>query len=70
MMDKVVKFTGLTTLGIPADQVLEGAIGKLDSVIILGYDKEDQSYFAATTSHLGEILLIMERFKQSILEGE
>ncbi|MFM2134460.1 MAG: hypothetical protein RL156_1741 [Bacteroidota bacterium] len=41
-MTNVVRFTGITKLDMPADHVIESALGKLEGVVILGYDKDGQ----------------------------
>ena len=67
-MSNVVLFTGVTTLDLPCDQILEKAIGKLDTVIILGYDKDENEYFASSVSDGAEVLWLMERMKKQLLE--
>lgn len=72
--DNVVDFTGLTVLPIPPDQVLEGAKGKLSSVIIIGIEKEEDSegnpyrYYASSGGTNGENLWEAELFKKFLLE--
>lgn len=62
-MGKVLPFGGLTKLDIPVDHILEGAKGKLDSIVILGYDKEENEYFASSIADGGEVLWLLERCK-------
>jgi hypothetical protein len=66
-MGDVVILSCVTTLDTPADRVLEAAIGKLDHVVILGYDKDGEEYFAANFSDGGEVLWHMERAKMKLL---
>ena len=62
-MGKVLPFGGLTKLDIPVDRILEEAKGKLDSVVILGYDKDEEEYFASSMADGGEVLWLLERCK-------
>lgn len=67
-MTNVVRFTGITNLDMPADHVLESALGKLDGVVVLGYDKAGQEYFAASYADGGDMLWLLERAKKALLE--
>ena len=62
-MAKVLPFHGLTKLYIPVDRLLEGAKGKLDSVVILGYDKDEEEYFASSMADGGDVLWLLEKCK-------
>lgn len=67
-MSKVVNFTGITKLDIPADRVLEAAIGILDKVVVMGYDHEGREYFASSIADGGDVLWLPERSKKKLLE--
>ncbi|RPJ29884.1 MAG: hypothetical protein EHM17_16135 [Verrucomicrobiaceae bacterium] len=67
-MTNVVRFTGITKLDMPADHVLESALGKLEGVVILGYDKDGQEYFASSYADGGDMLWLLERAKKALLE--
>lgn len=67
-MGDVVYLDGQTCLDIPADRVLEAAVGVLDSVVLVGYDKEGNEYVASSTSKLPDVLWMLERAKKMILE--
>jgi len=75
MNDNVIPIGGVTKLDIPADQVLEGAKGKLDKVIVIGWTKgaegdeygEDE-FFACSMADGGDALWLIERFKKALLE--
>ena len=67
VMGEVVTLPCITTLDIPADRVLQAAVGKLDHVVIIGYDKDGEEYFAANFSDGGEVLWHMERAKMKLL---
>lgn len=63
----VLPFKGITRLNLPPDQVLEKAMGQLDSVIIIGYDKEEGHYFASSIADGGTCLWLVEKFKRELL---
>jgi len=66
-MGKVVGFTGVTTLNSNPESVLENAKGKLDGVVILGYDKDGEEWFASSYADGGDTLWLMERLKLKLL---
>ena len=67
-MSNVVRFTGITTLDLDADHVLEAALGKLNGVVVVGFDKDGQEYFASSYADGGEVLWLFERAKKRLLE--
>lgn len=48
MDDNVVTFPGQTTLDIPADKVLEAAVGQLDACMVVGIAKDGSLYLASS----------------------
>ncbi len=67
MSEKIIPLNNITRLDIPIDRVLEAAKGKLEGVVLLGYDKEEQEYFASTYADSGDVLWLLERCKQELL---
>lgn len=67
MTDKVIPIGGVTYLDHPADQILENNKGSLESVVILGYDKEGEEVFASSLADGGEVLWLIERMKAKLL---
>ena len=67
-MGDVVILDGETRLDIPADRVLDGAQGQLERVILIGKDKHGKSYHASSFSSIGDMLLMIERFKEDLLQ--
>ena len=57
-----------TVLDLPPDKILEGAKGKLKTVVILGYDHDDDNYFASSTSDSAEILWLLKCCEKVLLE--
>lgn len=69
-MAVIINFTGVTKLDLPADRVLEGAKGRLDGVLVLGFDSEDGAFYAASSyADGGTVLWLMEQCKKRLLEG-
>jgi len=67
--DNVINFPGLTTLNIDPDKVIEAAKGKLEMVVIVGYDKDGFEYFASSDPDGPEILWILQRASTGILNA-
>lgn len=67
-MSNVVIFPGITTLDLDPDRVLESALGKLDGVVVVGFDKDGQEYFASSYADGGDVLWLFERAKKKLLE--
>ncbi len=58
----------VSRLDIPADRVLESAIGKLDEVVLIGYNKDGDEYFASSVADGGTVLWLTEKMKKKLLE--
>jgi hypothetical protein len=69
-MAKVVPFTGITTLDLNPDVILENLKGKLEGFVVMGYDKDGEEFFASTYADGGTALWLMERFKIKLLEDQ
>lgn len=67
MTAEVVDFTGITTLEIDPDRILQSAIGKMEQVVLIGWDKNGQEYFSSSVSDGGTVLWHMERAKLQLL---
>jgi hypothetical protein len=68
MTSNVVEFSGVTKLDIPPDKLLNSAIGKLESVLILGYTKEGDEYFASSKADASEPIYFCERAKHRLMK--
>uniref|UniRef100_A0A6M3ILV2 Uncharacterized protein n=1 Tax=viral metagenome TaxID=1070528 RepID=A0A6M3ILV2_9ZZZZ len=69
-MADISKFDGVTKLDLSADRVIQGAIGKLDWVVVIGYDKDGDEYFAGSHADGGDVLWLIERMKLQLLLDE
>lgn len=65
--DNIVNLPCITRFDIPPDRVLEGAIGQMEGVVILGYDRDGYEYFASSYADGGDVLWLLERCKQALL---
>lgn len=65
--DNVIKFSGVTYADIPPDDVLNGAIGRLFGVVVLGYTTDGDEYFASSYSDSAQTLWLLERLKHKLL---
>ena len=67
MTAKIIPLGNVTRLDLPVDRVLDAAKDRLDSVVIMGYDKDGEEYFASTMADGGEVLWLMERLRIKLL---
>ena len=67
MSARIIPLGCITRLDLPVDRVLEGAKSNLSSVVIMGWDTNDELYFASTFADGGEILWLMEKCKEALL---
>lgn len=67
-MSNIIPFDGVTRLDMPADQILESAVGELDGVVIIGYHKDGSEYFASSIADGGEVNWLLDRFKLMLLK--
>ena len=67
-MSKVVPLGNITRLDIPPDHVLDRCTGKLEGVVIIGYDKSGEEYFASSYADGGDVLWLLERCKKKLLD--
>lgn len=66
-MGEVVNLNNITKLDLDPDRVLNGALGKLESVVIAGFDKDGDEYFASSVADGGTALWLLERMKMKLL---
>lgn len=66
----------LPDVELPADVVLEAAVGKVDKVLVIGSAERSVEegggiffYYAGTTSDKAVLLYWMEQFKHDLLNG-
>ena len=68
-MNNVIPIGGVTKLDLPVDRVLEAAKSMdLEGVVLLGYKKNGDQYFASTYADGGEVVWLLEMCKKQLLE--
>ena len=67
-MSNVITLPVITTLNLDPDRTLENLKGKLKGFVLAGYDQDGELFFSSTYADRGEILWLIEKFKQSLLE--
>ncbi|MCP4410172.1 MAG: hypothetical protein GY807_21005 [Gammaproteobacteria bacterium] len=69
-MNNVIQLGGVTRLNLSPDRVLKNAIGQFDDdgVVIMGYDKNGDTYFASSIANGGTVLWLLENCKKRLLE--
>lgn len=65
---KIVVLHCETRLDIPPDRVLEGAVGELSCVVVVGYDHAGDYYFASSTADDERVLWLLEQLKRRVLD--
>tara|TARA_R110000744_G_scaffold27003_2_gene66174 strand:+ start:40 stop:252 length:213 start_codon:yes stop_codon:yes gene_type:complete len=69
MSDNVVHLDIPTKIDLPPEKVLENALSKIgDGVVVLGYNTEGDYYFSSSISDATEVLWLIEKLKQQLLE--
>jgi len=66
--DNVIPLGGTTSIDLPANQVIEQTLDKLESVVIIGYDKDGDEYFASSISDGADVMWLLERSKKKLME--
>jgi len=59
MTADVLEYPGATMLDLDPDRVLEGAKGRLEQVLVVGLDRDEQFYMAGSTPEIGDMLFIL-----------
>ena len=67
-MGKVIELKLITKLDLDPDRVLSKAIGNLSEVVVMGFDKDGNEYFASSVSDGGSVLWHIERAKHKLMQ--
>ena len=68
--DNVVIWHGITKHDLPPERLLEAAKERVDSVVIMGWDKGGELYFASSMADGGNVLWLMRMCEKRLLEIE
>jgi hypothetical protein len=67
-MSNVVELDVASSLPIPAERILNRALGDgLDTAVVIGWDDDGQFYFASSNPDGGDILWLLEYAKKALL---
>lgn len=70
-MGEVVRGGFITSQNSRPDGVLEGAAEYgLTEVVIVGFDKDGDFYFASSQANSGDVIYLLERAKYNLLKTE
>ena len=69
MAVKVLPLNNVTRLDLPPERVL-AAIPDLEGVVIMGYDKDGDEYFASSYADGGTCLWLLERCKLRLMSPD
>jgi len=70
LSDNVITLGNVTRTDLPVDRVLEAAKGKIEGgVVLLGWDKDGELYFASSIADGGEVVWLMEKAKLALLDA-
>jgi len=69
MNDKILPFTGDTTVDISPDTVLENNVGEYECVVLMGYTKLGAERLVSSTGDSALMVWLLERAKKMILES-
>jgi hypothetical protein len=67
-MSEIKDFNGITRLDTDPDRVLEAAIGKVTEVVICGFGKDGNQFFASSVADGGQALWHLERAKWALMK--
>jgi hypothetical protein len=70
VQENVIEGNFVTTLDIPCERVLDGAKGKLETVLVVGFDGEGGLYLAASTSDKMKLHYLASLAAREIMDGE
>ena len=68
MKDNIIEIGGETDLDIDPNKILKAAMDNLQSVVVLGYDNDNELYMALSTGDMSENILLLEQAKFKLLE--
>jgi len=69
-MKKIIPLGGLTLLDIPPNKILEAAKGKLEGVVIIGFEKDtDEVYAASSYADGGTVMWLLEACKTEMMNS-
>jgi len=66
--DNVIPLGNITRLDLPVDSVLDAAKEDIsERVVVLGWDKDGELYFASSFADGGDVMWLLEKAKLALL---
>ncbi len=66
--DNVIPLGNITRLDLPVDRVLDAAKEDIsERVVVLGWDKDGELYFASSFADGGDVMWLLEKAKLALL---
>lgn len=66
---KVIDFKGPSSLDFDPDRILQASIGKVESAIVIGWDKNGDFYFNSSISGGPEVLWLIEIARKQLIRA-
>ena len=66
MSARIIPLGNVTRLDIPVERILDQAKDQMDHVVIMGWDKNGELYFASSFADDGEVMWLLEKCKQAL----
>ncbi len=68
MTAEIMRFPGITKLDTDPDLILREAIGKMENVVVMGFDKDGNEYFAASYADGADALWHARRLEHALMK--
>ena len=68
-MAKIIELGGITRLDLPADRILEAAKGRMEGVVLIGFDTDGSVYAASSYADGGTVMWLLEACKTKMMES-
>lgn len=69
MTAEIIVLAVPTTLDISPERVLEGAMGKLESVMLVGHTPDGELYIASSMANRAEMNWLADKLKMELLSA-
>lgn len=68
--NKIVRLVNLeSVMDSDPDEVIKNSLGRLDTVMIVGYDKDGEYFFASSSADGGICMWLLEQAKRSLFDA-
>jgi hypothetical protein len=65
--DNVVRGPFVTRIDTSPDRILQGSVGKLQNVIVIGYDVDGEEYYASSIADGPNALWLLRRMEHNLV---